>query len=57
MASLPAPSKTYTRGTAREHMTRRAERMASNKTRITARFDADIIERFKELRERARIRR
>ena len=50
MASRPDPSKSYERGTAREHMARRrAERMASNKTRVTARFDADVVERFKEL--------
>jgi uncharacterized protein (DUF4415 family) len=50
MASRPEEGKEYPRGTGWEHIERRrAERVAAPKARVTARFDEDVVEEFKEL--------
>lgn len=50
MASRPKPGKEYERGRVWEHIERRrANQMARPKVRVTARFDEDLVEEFKEL--------
>jgi len=50
MASCPESDKTHERGTVWDHIERRrAGQVASPKARVTARFDSDVVEQFKEL--------
>lgn len=50
MSSSPDSDKAHDRGTVLEHIERRrARQVAAPKARVTARFDSDLVERFKEL--------
>ena len=50
MASKPELGREYDRGSVWEHVERRrASQVAAAKVRVTARFDADVVEEFKSL--------
>ena len=49
MASRPEPGREYPRGPIREQLKERAKKKAANKRQVTARFDAEVVERYQEL--------